>query len=175
MQFPSLSRPVSRALRVVVTLALLGLAACGDKRGFPKVYPVKGKILVNGQPAADCQVYLNRTSQDKQGPPIKPQAATNENGEFQITSYNANDGAQEGEYVITVEWRERVGLMKAAEGVDQLDGAYATVEKTKALPGFVVKVEGKPVEVPPLDLKQSPEAKRKAEEGRKKRDFKGPI
>jgi hypothetical protein len=172
-------RLVCQALRVVVALSLLGLVACGDSRGYPKVYPVKGKILVNGQPANDCQIYLNRTAGgDPQAPQVKPQAATNENGEFQLTSYNANDGAPEGEYVVTIEWRDRVGLMKAAEGVDQLDGVYATVDKTKGLPGFLIKVERKPLELPPFDLKQSPEAKRKAEEARKRRpgfDGKGPL
>jgi hypothetical protein len=172
------SRLLPQALRVAVALALFGLAACGDSRGFPKVYPVKGKILVNGQPAGDCQIYLNRTAADKSAAGVRPQGVTNASGEFQITSFASNDGAAEGEYVVTIEWREPVGLMKSFEGVDQLDGAYAAVEKTKGLPGFVIQVDRKPLELPAFDLKQSPEAKRKAEEAKKRRpgfDGKGPL
>ena len=40
--------------------------------------------------------------------------------------------------------------------------------KTKALPGFVVKVERQPLELPTFELKQSPEAKRAAEEFKKR-------
>jgi hypothetical protein len=111
--------------------------------------------------------------------PATPQAVTDKNGEFQITSYLTNDGAPEGEYVVTIEWRERSGVMKTEfEGVDQLGGAYAKVEKTRGLPGFVVKVERQPLELPPFELTQSPEAKRKAEEAKKRRpgfDGHGPL
>ena len=72
--------------------------------------------------------------------PATPQAVTDTNGEFHLTSYNADDGAPDGDYVVTIEWRERTGLMKQDfEGPDRLGGAYAKMEKTKSMPGFVVK------------------------------------
>src|SRR5207248_7355008 len=179
MQNPGTFRPVSLALRVFLSLTAGALASCGDSRNFPKVYPVKGTILVNGQPANECQIYLNRTFEDNHPFRARPQGLTNQNGEYQITSFYANDGAPEGEYIVTIEWRERSGLTKQDfEGVDQLGGAYARTEKTKGLPGFIVKVERKPLELPPFNLTQSADLKRKLEEAKKRRpafDGKGPL
>ena len=152
-----------RALRWTVVVAALVLAGCGDGRSFPKVYEVKGTVLVNGQPANDVQITLHRTSGDALPTAATPQGVSDAKGEFLLTSYNADDGAPNGEYVVTIEWRERTGIMKQDfEGIDRLGGAYAKVEKTKEMPGFVVKVEGKPLELPPFKLTQSPEAKAKA-------------
>src|SRR5581483_7120965 len=86
-------------LHAAIALCLLALVACGDTRVAHKVYPVKGKILVDGQPAKECQITLNKTSQDKQ--PVLPTGTTNENGEFQLTTYYTGDGAPEGDYVAT--------------------------------------------------------------------------
>jgi hypothetical protein len=160
--------PVRRGLRAVIAVTLLILASCG-KSQFHKVYPVKGKVLVNGKPAFECMVHLNRTFDDDHPRRVSPYALTDEKGEFQVTSYITHDGAPEGEYVVTIEWRERSGLLKNNfEGIDRLDGAYAKVEKTKTLPGFVIKVGRAPLELPPFELTQSAEAKRKHEEWKKR-------
>ncbi len=176
MQHPSPLRPVAFALRVAVALVLVGLAACGG-RTVPKVYPVKGKVLVNGQPAKECQITFHRTTPGDPSFPATPGGLTDENGVFQITSYQANDGAAEGEYVVTIEWRERSGLTKSDfDGPDQLGGAYANREKNKALKGFVVQVGRQPVELPAFELVQSAEAKRKLEEAKRRRpSFSGPL
>jgi hypothetical protein len=162
------------AFRVAVAAALVTLASCGDSRANHKVYPVKGKILVNNQPAAECLIVLNRTFEQEN--PVTPQGRTNENGEFQITTYFANDGAPEGEYVVTFEWRDRSGVTKQDfDGPDQLGGAYAKVEQTKALPGFVIKVERKALELPPFDLTQSTQAKKQYDEAKKRPSLGGPL
>ena len=170
--------PASRPARLVVVFtvaaASAALASCGDSRTPHKVYPVKGKILVNGHPAAECQIILHRT--DALENPVTPQGRTNENGEFEVTTYYANDGAPEGEYVVTFEWRDRSGVAKQDfDGPDQLGGVYAKVEQTKELPGFVIKVERKPLELPPFELKQSAEVKRKYEDAKKRTSLGGPL
>src|SRR5262245_50879289 len=138
MQHPCTLRPAALALRVAVALTVVALASCGGGK-YPKVYPVKGKILVNGAPAKECQIYFRRTSAGGPASPVTPNALTAENGEFQLTTYTPDDGAPEGEYAVTIEWRDRSGLAQMEfDGPDQLGGAYATVEKTKGLKGFVV-------------------------------------
>ena len=163
-------RPVRRVLQVAVAIAAVALTSCRGGRNFPPVYPVKGKILVNGQPANDCQIHLHRTSAEKLSMPVTPQGVTDKNGEFLLTSFHTEDGAPEGEYVVTIEWRERSGVAKQDfEGLDRLGGAYANVEITKGLPGFVIKVERQPLELPPFDLKQSAEVMRQLEEAKKRK------
>src|SRR5437879_2500526 len=85
----------------VAAFTLLTLPGCGDGRNLSKVYPVSGKILVNGQPAKDCLITLNPTAPPKSGAPVTPTGYTDDNGSFQITSYANNDGAPPGEYVVT--------------------------------------------------------------------------
>ena len=154
---------------------LVKLRSTSPKERSPRVAPGLARYL----PANECQIYLNRTFEDNHPFRARPQGLTNQNGEYQITSFYANDGAPEGEYIVTIEWRERSGLTKQDfEGVDQLGGAYARTEKTKGLPGFIVKVERKPLELPPFNLTQSADLKRKLEEAKKRRpafDGKGPL
>ena len=175
MQLPCAFRPAARILRLALALALVGLAACGGKN-LPKVYPVKGKVLVNSKPAKDCQVWFHPTGGDLANR-TTPHGLTDDSGEFQLTSYIANDGAAEGEYIVTIEWRERSGLAKMEfEGPDQLGEAYSKSEKTKGLKGFVVQVGPRAMEVPPFELTQSAEAKRKLEEAKKQKPgFGGPL
>jgi hypothetical protein len=168
MQQHCAGRQTTLALRCSVAVAALIFMGCGDGRSFPKVYEVKGAVLVNGQPANDVQVTLNRISPEPLATPATPQAITDTKGEFFITSYNADDGAPSGEYVVTIEWRERTGIMKQDfEGVDRLGGAYAKIDKTRNMPGFIIKVEGRPLELPPFTLTQSPEAKARADAAKK--------
>lgn len=156
---------------LILAASMVFLASCGTSNSRA-VYPVRGKVTVNGKPVADCMIYLNNVKDDKDPNRVMPTGFSDENGDFIISSYGTNDGAPNGEYVITVEWKERVGAFKNNFEGDQLDGAYKSSENTKSMPNFVVKVQGKAVEVPTLDLKQTPEAKRRHEEWMKRQKFK---
>jgi hypothetical protein len=157
-----------RAARPLLFVLPLLAAGCG-KDDFQKVYPVKGKVTVDGQPAADCHVYLHRTFDDPHPRKVIPYGLTDATGAFQITSYVTGDGAPEGEYVVGIEWRTRSGLLgNNYEGPDLLDGAFGDKVANKARPGFIVQVGRGPVEIPPFDLKLTPEGKKKFDERKKK-------
>lgn len=66
----------------------------GDQK---KVYPVTGKITLNGAAVAGATV----TFSPKQGQPVAT-GRTNSSGEYALTTYDANDGAAEGDYVVLV-------------------------------------------------------------------------
>lgn len=161
---------VFRLLAPLVVLVGLSMTSCGGKKEFLDVFPVTGRINVNGEPAAECMITLTRTFEMDHPRRVWPYGLTDENGVFKITSYNAGDGAPEGEYIVTIEWKERSGLLNNNfDGMDRLDGAYANVEKNKSQPGFVIKVGRQPLQLPPFELTQSAEAKRKHEESKKRR------
>ena len=171
MSIPNLRRTLVRLS--VFSLAVLAVSCGGDD--FHKVYPVKGKILVDGKPVKDCMISLNRTFDDTSDRKVYPYGVTDDNGEFQITSYVTGDGVPEGEYIVTIEWRERSGLLKNNfDGPDRLDGAYANKEQNRTKPGFLIKVGRESLELPPFQLTQSAAAKRKAEEYLK-RGKQGPV
>jgi hypothetical protein len=114
-----------RALALVLALALGG---CKARDGGPPCYPVRGTVLYRGQPAANADVFFHPVgAADARAP--RPHAKADARGEFRLTTRRLNDGAPEGEYVVTVFWA-------AAEGVeeppDRLGGRYAN-PKTSSL------------------------------------------
>jgi hypothetical protein len=82
------------------------LVGCAARDERLKVYPVSGKVLVAGQPAAGAEVALHRQTplKDALGRPIVPHARCAADGSFKLTSYVPDDGAPEGTFQLTVEW-----------------------------------------------------------------------
>jgi hypothetical protein len=148
-------------------LGALLLAGCNGGNDLRKTYPVAGTITIDGAPAeAGVLVLLHPqfTEQDKY--PIHPRGATTEAGAFKITTYNADDGAPEGEYVATVEWPQRSGMSPHFTG-DLFGGLFSKVEANKEKPEFKVNVTKQGAQ---LDLKLSltPQQKSALEAAKKK-------
>ncbi|MFO0848389.1 MAG: hypothetical protein U0871_07525 [Gemmataceae bacterium] len=156
----------SRSL-LLAAVALVGLTSCGGS-DLRKTRPVTGTVLVDGKPAAGAQVYLHPLFEERDRLPIHPLAIADDAGRFAVSTYNEADGAPEGEYVLTVEWKQRSGMSPHLGGPDFLDGQYANKDANKAKPEFKVTVGAGPVELPPFKLTQSAEAKRKAEDFKKR-------
>ncbi|MDY3560445.1 hypothetical protein R5W23_001679 [Gemmata sp. JC673] len=135
--------PVILAILAGATAALVG---CGDSG--PKLYPVKGTVRVDGKPASDAIVFLHRKGRDNPNEPV-PHGTCGADGTFQLTSVKAGDGAQAGEYVVTVVWPD---MSKAPDGnggrPDLLKGAY---EKA-ASSAIKATVEAKENQLPEIAL-----------------------
>jgi len=125
-------RPERRRRRVAAALVLAGLAAgCGPAR--KPVYPVEGKVMYsNGQPATGALVVFQPVAPDDQANPLRPTATVNDDGSFQTTTYQPNDGAPEGDYNVTIVWLEKKsgdtligGGEHSALARDLLQGRYA--------------------------------------------------
>jgi hypothetical protein len=133
--------------------ALLAWAGCGQDDGRVAVYPVSGKILVRGQPAVGAQVVFYPASTEIQGPgmPI-PAAETDADGEFQLRSFEPEDGAPAGKFDVTVIWREPIPPnvdQEMYQPKDRLAGRYSD-PKTSGLTATVEEGGG---ELPPFELK----------------------
>lgn len=95
--------------RLLCHFAWLGLAAisgCGeaDYDTIP-THPVTGQITVNGAPAKGAIVrFTPKTPQPGSKYPLLPSGKANEEGVYQLTTYEGADGAPVGDYIITVEW-----------------------------------------------------------------------
>jgi hypothetical protein len=151
---------------VAVATALLFLTSCGGT-DLRKTFPVGGTVTVDGKPApAGVVVSLHPQFPEADRLPIHPRGATDETGRFKITTYNSNDGAPEGEYVVTVEWLQRLGPMSSHFGNDKFGGAFAKPEANKDKPEFTVNV-GRDGTTLDLKLTLPPEAKKKIEGAKK--------
>ncbi len=101
-------RRVPAFLLLLTAAALVGCGNSDPKR--LRVFPVKGKVLLDGQPLANAFVVLHRKSEINLSAPTatapSATATTDAAGEFMATTYDAKDGAPEGEYAVTVVYYE---------------------------------------------------------------------
>jgi hypothetical protein len=96
--------------RTFVRLSLLCLIASvgcggGTEEGRLDVYPASGKVIIQGQPASGVLVVLHPAEGSlaaQKG--VQPSGTTKEDGTFQLSSYEQDDGAPPGEYTATVQW-----------------------------------------------------------------------
>lgn len=81
------------------TLVLLTVVTtgCGGDSGFPKTYPVTGKVTVSGKAIEGALVTFQRDSGKENAI-----GTTDKNGEFTLTMFQPGDGAVPGQYRIAV-------------------------------------------------------------------------
>jgi len=97
-----------------VLLAFLAMnSGCQESPG-PKmepVVPVYGKVLVDKRPAVGAMVMFHPLPVETgRFDRIRSRGTVELDGSFELTTYNTDDGAPEGEYAVTVYWPgQRVG------------------------------------------------------------------
>jgi 5-hydroxyisourate hydrolase-like protein (transthyretin family) len=103
----------------------LSITSCSKTDPNRKVtVPVHGEVYVDGQPAAMVQVQCHPLEgMDKEQPTIT-QAITDDNGKFQLATYEAGDGAPLGEYKLTFVWQDFSVIAASFSGPDKLKGRY---------------------------------------------------
>ncbi len=103
------------------------------------VAPVTLKVFHNGQPLKDGQVFfhpvksgrilLHRMKDDSGAWIALPQGVVASDGSATLTSYKADDGAPDGDYVVTVVWKLPLPQDEQSSdeerGPDQFVGRYA--------------------------------------------------
>lgn len=85
-----------------LTILAVGLSSCGKSDDRKPTFPVTGKVLVNGKPAEHATVVFHPVGES--GPTVvKPRGKVGADGSFVLTTYDGNDGAPAGDYLVTVE------------------------------------------------------------------------
>jgi hypothetical protein len=91
-------------------------------------YPVTGRVLVVGQPAAGAEVQLWAVDGGLKVAGLCPHAIVGDDGRFHLTTYNTGDGAPEGEYGVTLRWPLPPPPGRE-QGPDRFQGRYADPAK----------------------------------------------
>ena len=107
------------------------LAGCSNSdaaQGQQPVYPVSGQVLANGQPLVGATVQF--LPQQESLPSAV--ASTDEQGRFQLMTYEQGDGAVAGKHRITVKKLESVAAKEIEPGV--LDPRGAVTQARSAIP-----------------------------------------
>jgi hypothetical protein len=93
-------------------VALL-ISSCSSQK---RVYPVEGKVLCDGRPAAGATVRFHPTGANEKDP-LVPQAQVGADGTFRLTTFEFEDGAPAGHYAVSVLW----GLpSKGGDGIERM-------------------------------------------------------
>jgi hypothetical protein len=93
-----------RPTRICPTIVAMGLAflltSCGG--GGPKLYPVRGKVLFENQPAEGGTVVFHPAGGNAKSP--KPGGVVAADGSFTLHTYPHGEGAPAGDYGVVVTW-----------------------------------------------------------------------
>jgi hypothetical protein len=115
-----------KAARIALLLSVLIVASCSSKVDEKRkpVFPVRGKVLVQGKPAAGAFVLFVPVNEPSQPVDPRPRAEASADGSFELSTYGTNDGAPAGEYVVSVTWPGGVLPDGREEPPDKLMGRY---------------------------------------------------
>jgi hypothetical protein len=92
---------------VLALYCCLGIG-CSSQPDELAVFPVKGVLVYKGQPLENALLTFHPV--DRADPRrTAARATTTKEGKFELSTRNANDGAAEGEYTVTVECYKLVG------------------------------------------------------------------
>jgi len=122
---------------------------CGSSAGL---YPVTGKVLYNGEPAAGATVTFVRKGAADRLQEQTPQGVVQPDGTFTLAG-PLGQGAPPGDYAVLVEWKEGAGKVKGRSpglnAPDRLKKRYLDPSR----PLLTATVEAKANSLPPFELK----------------------
>jgi len=116
---------LSRFIGGLTLAVLLAMSLGCSNSGKAGIYPVRGKVVIDGQPAQGAIVTLYPVAGGATS--ARSMATTNADGSFQVSTFGKYDGAPSGEYAVTLVWPEYNEAGEA--GSDRLKGRFATVAK----------------------------------------------
>ena len=107
---------------IAVLFCFLPLACSSSSTDAP-VYPVRGEVFFKGQPASGAVIHFHPVD-EKNGSPAF--ATVKEDGSFELTTFDTNDGAESGDYIVTINWRTEEKIDgETISGPDLLGGRYS--------------------------------------------------
>lgn len=123
------ARRVSRPRRIaLLSLAVALIAGCSTKVDHGvALHPAHGQVMVAGKPEAGVQVRLHPVGKLDDMDAPRPFAETGSDGKFILGTFEAEDGAPAGDYLVTIFWP---GKEQGPNGApDQLAGKYTNITK----------------------------------------------
>ncbi|MFI4873821.1 MAG: hypothetical protein ACIALR_00680 [Blastopirellula sp. JB062] len=134
--------------------AAVALLGCGreEHEYFSKpTTPVRGTVSVDGEPPGSPIVIRCHPvdGEDAEHPSIT-QGLTDNEGNFQLSTFVAGDGAPPGNYAMTFYWGKYNAISAGFAGPDRLKNRYSKPDKT---PIHLVVTADEPIDMGTLELK----------------------
>lgn len=131
-------------------LALACAGCAGGEGDGPKKYPVRGVVLVNGQPAERMAVTFHNADPQAPGNAARPVGVSDAEGRFALSTDADKDGAVEGDYEVTFFWPSDDGPMPG----DRLGKRFGDRARSK----HKLRIEPKENDLEPFRLEVDPKA-----------------
>jgi hypothetical protein len=123
---PDLRGPV--VLRCALVFACFLPLACSSPEAGPEVYPVYGEVFLDGEPAAGAWVHFHPFKAGDGSPAF---AQVQEDGSFELSTYGTDDGAEAGDYIVTLNWRDEEKIDgETVQGPDRFGERYSIRDKS---------------------------------------------
>ena len=117
------------------------------------VHPVKGRAVFEGQPMSGANVILYPSADSKVPTELRPRGSVTADGSFVLSTFDPNDGAPSGDFVVTVVWSKPVVINGETQFGPNL--APATYSKPDSSP-LRIKIAPGTKELEPLELRKLP-------------------
>ncbi|MBN9517732.1 carboxypeptidase regulatory-like domain-containing protein [bacterium] len=123
-----MSHTRNRALAFALALAAAG---CSGKPAEKPVFKVRGRVTYETKPMAKALVSFYAADQKDRDTPAH--ATADEDGRYVLHTYRADDGAPQGEYLVTIYWpAPRPKAAPKGEYVDPVDADQLnTIDRLK--------------------------------------------
>lgn len=138
-----LGRAAAAGVALLMAVAFVG---CSKSESRLPVHPVTGQVTFNGKPAAGAAVVFHPKNTATNP---TAQAKADAQGNFNLTTYQAGDGAAPGEYAVTVELRPTVTVEGGELGLGQniLPPQYSSPKTTRISVNVAEGVNSVPIKV----------------------------
>ena len=130
LSFTEISHHCLKATEILLSkiflLIIVSILVCCSRSEYPNTtYPVSGRIQTSeGTPASYVRVTLHSSKLITEGDPFRPSGMTDENGTFQLTTYETHDGAPAGEYIMTFRWAKPQKTLLGPSPKDRLRNKF---------------------------------------------------
>jgi len=133
---------------VIAFVAVIAVALPGCGKSKKPVFPVSGKVMdAKDKPAVGAMVILQPVTPDPKDED-RASGIVDDSGNFRLTTYEKDDGAPAGEFIVTVIWPAPKMKPFDPPGTDLLNGTY-NAKNSK----IRFTVENKPQnEIPPIKV-----------------------
>jgi hypothetical protein len=119
-------RSVSLIAIVAVLVSLSGCGGSSAPKNREPVFPVKGKVTYKGQPVVGADIAYKSETVERSA-----FGRTNEDGEFELSTFGSNDGAVAGKHSVTIAKSSMAAPTTPAAPVESTDYVPPGYEKVK--------------------------------------------
>jgi hypothetical protein len=134
------------ARQAFLLFCFCAFVGCSGDEPFRKpTSPVKGKVTVDGAaPGSEIQIECHSVNGMDTQHPTMSQTATDADGNFSVSTYEAGDGIPPGEYLLVFSWQDYNVMARSYSGPDKLKGRYSDAKTSQIK--LTVK-EGEPLDL----------------------------